>query len=161
MTTVLILFAAGAILLGLEILVPGAVLGIVGGTSLLAGVVVAFSQFGGEGGAIALLVAVLLVAAVVYVELVFLPKSRVVKAFSMSSTMAGQSQPAIADRSIIGRSATAVTSLSPTGIVEADGKRYEAFSRDGFKAAGATLRVVDMDNFRLVVSNPDSSALKS
>lgn len=161
MTLVLVFFIVGALLLGLEMLVPGAILGIVGGISLLAGVVVAFNEFGGDGGALAILVAFVLVGIVVYFEFVFLPKSRLVKTFSMSANVAGQSQPEVADRSIIGSRVTAVTALAPTGVVEGGGRRYEAYSRDGFAAAGTALQVVDLDNFRLIVSTTALSASKS
>ena len=40
------------------------------------------------------------------------------------------------------------------GIVEIDGRRYEAFARHGHSAKGERLDVVDVDNFRLIVSKP-------
>ena len=36
--------------------------------------------------------------------------------------------------------------------VEIDGRRYEAFSRNGHAEPGDRLRVVGLDNFRLIVS---------
>ena len=53
MTTVLVLFVAGVLLVAVEILVPGGVLGLLGGLCLLGGVVSAFLQLGPVGGAIA------------------------------------------------------------------------------------------------------------
>jgi membrane-bound ClpP family serine protease len=159
MTWVLVLFFLGAILLGLEIIVPGAVIGIAGGISLLAGVILAFHDFGTDGGILAAVVALVLVSVVLYVEFVYLPKSRLVKAFSMTATVSGQSQPELADRSIIGTRVKAITVLAPTGLVEGDGRRYEAYCRNGYAALGTTLEVIELDNFRLIVSPIPASHL--
>jgi membrane-bound serine protease (ClpP class) len=71
----------------------------------------------------------------------------------MTETVSSQSQPAIADRAVVvGREAVAVTTLAPSGYVELDGRRYEAFCQSGMATAGARLRVVDVDTFRLVVN---------
>jgi membrane-bound serine protease (ClpP class) len=156
MSLILVLFAAGVILLALEVIVPGAILGIAGGVFMLIGVIVSFDQYGFGGGALASAAAIVAVAVTLYLEFVMLPKSRIAKTFSMTATVDGRSQPAIADRSVIGRTVTAVTTLAPSGVVELDGRRYEAFARTGHVAAGAQLSVVDLDNFRLIVSQPST-----
>jgi membrane-bound serine protease (ClpP class) len=153
MTGIIVLFAVGVVLLALEVVVPGAILGIIGGLCLAAGVTVAFSQFGFEGAAIAGGAALLLAGITLYLEFVLLPRSRLARTFSMTATVAGKSQPAIASRDVIGRRTTAVTPLTPSGIVELDGRRFEAFSRSGRVPAGAQLDIVDLDNFRLIVSS--------
>ncbi len=159
MTPIILFFVAGVLLLALEVVVPGAILGIVGSISLLAGVGVAFNQYGFGGGAIALGVAAGLVAITLYLEFVLLPRSRLAKTFSMTGTVAGQSQPVVADRAIIGRRVVAVTPLTPSGIVELNGRRYEAFARSGHSPVGAQLDVIDVDNFRLIVSNASTPKL--
>jgi len=156
MSLIVVLFAAGVILLALEVIVPGAILGITGGVLMLIGVVVSFDQYGFGGGALASGAAMVAVAVTLYLEFVMLPKSRIAKTFSMTATVDGRSQPAIADRSVIGRTVTAVTMLAPSGVVELDGRRYEAFARTGHVAAGSQLSVVDVDNFRLIVSQPST-----
>ncbi len=153
MTLVITLLLCGVLLLALELVVPGAIIGIVGGLVLLAGVLVAFSEFGPEVGFATLAGALLVLGLVVYLELVWLPKSRLARHFSMSRTLEGQSQPPIADAAaVIGSLAVAETVLSPSGYVKVEGRRYEAFCRDGFIEAGAQVKVVALDNFRLIVS---------
>jgi len=160
MSLILVLFAAGVILLALEMIVPGAILGIAAGVFMLIGVIVSFDQYGFGGGAVASAAAMVAVAATLYLEFVMLPKSRIAKTFSMTATVDGRSQPVIADRSVIGRTVTAVTTLAPSGVVELDGRRYEAFARSGHVAAGAQLSVVDLDNFRLIVSQTSTTQSK-
>ena len=153
MTTVIILFAAGVLLVAVEILVPGAILGILGSICLFGGVIAAFVQLGALGGAIATGVALAIGAVTLYLEFVVLPKSRLAKKFSMTETVSSQSQPVIADRAVVvGREVVALTTLAPSGFVELDGRRYEAFCQSGMTTAGARLRVVDVDTFRLVVN---------
>ena len=153
MRAVIVFFGLGVILLALEIVAPGAVLGIAGGVCMFIGVAVAFAVFGGTGGAVASSAALLALGATLYLEFVWLPRSRLVKKFSMDTTNPGASQPPLAqEHEVVGREATAQTKLAPTGYVQVEGRRYEAFSQSGFAEAGTRLRVVAVDNFRLIVT---------
>ena len=153
MMAVVVLFAAGVLLVAVEILVPGAILGVLGGLFMLGGVAAAFLRFGGFGGAVATGVALAIGSVTLYLEFVVLPKSRLARKFSMTETVSSRSQPEVADRAtVVGREVVAVTTLAPSGYVELDGRRYEASCRSGLAAEGARLRVVDVDTFRLVVT---------
>jgi membrane-bound ClpP family serine protease len=153
MTAIAILFLVGVLLLAIEVFVPGAVVGILGGISLIAGVVVAFGTYGTTGGFISLGSAVALLAVTLYLEFVVLPKSRVAKALSMSTDVAGTSQPPLAnEQEVLNQTGEAATALAPSGYVLLKGRRYEAFSSDGFLPKGASVRVTGLDNFRLIVT---------
>lgn len=155
MSVILTLFAAGILLLAFEVIVPGAILGILGTVLIIIGVAVSFNQYGTDGGLVATAAALVLTGLTLYLEFVLLPKSRVAKKLSLTDTVAGTSQPAVADRkSVVGRQAVAITALVPSGYVELDGRRYEAFARDGMAQTGERLEVIDVDNFRLIVSKP-------
>ncbi len=151
MTLILVLFAVGILLLALEVIVPGGVLGIVGGLALLGGVLVAFDRYGPGGGAWALAAGLLVTAIALYLEFVLLPRSRLAKALSLNATVAGRSQPPVAEASLVGRQGVAATTLAPTGIVECEGRRYEAFSRSGLIEAGAPVEVTAVETFRILV----------
>lgn len=154
MTAIVILFALGILLLAAEVIVPGAVLGIIGGVALAVGVILAFVRLGFDGGVIATSVAAVVAGLVFYLEFVLLPKSRLTRSLAVSGVAGGAGQPPVADRGVIGRQALAVTALAPSGFVELDGKRYEAFARHGHAAKGERLDIVDLDSFRLIVSKP-------
>jgi membrane-bound serine protease (ClpP class) len=63
------------------------------------------------------------------------------------------SQPPLADlATVLDRPAEALTTLAPSGYVLVDGRRYEAFCRSGHAPKGALLRVVGVDNFRVIVN---------
>lgn len=159
MITVVTLFVVGIVLVAVEILVPGGLLGALAGLFLLAGVVTAFVEFGPSGGTLATAVALLIAIGLLYFEFVVLPRTKLAKKFSMTETVAGRSQPEIAERgAVIGCDAIAATTLAPSGYVEVDGRRYEAFCQSGHVAAGARLRVVEVDTFRLVVTQIKESS---
>jgi membrane-bound ClpP family serine protease len=152
MTAIVLLFVTGALLLAAEVLLPGAIAGIIGGIALLIGSVFAFVEYGTGIGVLTTGAALLLVGLMLYVELVWLPRSKFGRDLIVHSTVSGQSQPPLASADIIGQRATALTTLAPSGMVEIGGRRYEAYSRTGHATRGAILTVVDVDNFRVVVS---------
>lgn len=153
MTLIIILFIIGIVLLALEVVVPGAVLGIIGGIVMIAGCVAAFYEYGSTGGLIATIAAIFLIAATICIELLWLPKSRLAKHLSMSTTVEGTSQPPLAEESeILGREAIAETALAPSGYVRIGTRRIEAFSQTGFIHAGEKLTVTGLDNFRVIVT---------
>lgn len=159
MTLIVVLFVIGAVLIAVEVIIPGGVVGILGGLVLVGGVVAAFLEYGTTGGWAAVGLALLIIAVTLYLEFVYLPKTRFARRFSMAATVDGRSQPEIASRSqVLDREGVAVTVLSPTGYVELDGRRYEAFCQSGFAGSGSRIRVVDIDTFRLVVTQIKESS---
>jgi membrane-bound ClpP family serine protease len=151
MTAIVLLFLTGALLLAAEVVLPGAVAGIIGGCALAGGAVLAFVEFGPGVGSLATLAALLLLGVMLYMELVWLPRTKLGRALVVDATVAGESQPPIASRDVIGGVATALTPLSPSGIVTVAGRRYEAYCRSGHAVSGSTLAVIGVDNFRLIV----------
>lgn len=151
MTVVATLFVVGVLLLGFEVFLPGGILGIFAVLCLLSGTGFAFSEFGMGGGIIALMVAVVLVAAVLYFEFAILPKTAMGKRLFLHKSMDGTSSPD-RERDYVGTEGVTVTALGPSGYIDIDGKRLEAFSRSGFLEADVPITVVGTDNFRLIVT---------
>lgn len=159
MTAIIILFLAGILLLAIEVFVPGMIVGVIGGLSILAGVVTAFNLYGSAGGMIALLCGGVLLGLTLYIEFVVLPKTKLAKALSMQATVEGTSQPAVADLStVLNQQGETITPLSPSGYISVQGRRYEAFSQSGYLAKGVTVRVTGLDNFRLIVTHNQTSS---
>jgi membrane-bound ClpP family serine protease len=152
MTAVVLLFVTGALFLAAEIMLPGGIAGIMGGCALLIGSVLAFTEFGATTGMIATGAALALVGLMLYLELIWLPKTRIGRDMVVNATISGQSQSPVASPEILGRTATALTTLSPSGFVEIAGKQYEAYCQSGHVLRGTALTVVGVDNFRVIVS---------
>lgn len=152
MNAITILFALGVLLLAVEVFVPGMVLGVLGGLALMGGVIIAFMNFGVSGGMGAFGAALALVTVVLIVEFVVLPRTKLGKRMFLTTNVQGTSQPPVAELSVVGKSAVALTSLVPSGYVSIEGKRYDAFSQSGHVEKGESLRVLGMDNFRVIVT---------
>ncbi|HEY8993347.1 MAG TPA: NfeD family protein [Lacunisphaera sp.] len=153
MNAILLLFLIGVLLLAGEVFVPGGLLGIIGGLCMAAGCIISFVQLGAFGGTVATVVALALLGLTLYVELVWLPKTRLGKKLIVHSTVAATSQPPVAEGVLVlGKPAEAITPLVPSGYVLVEGRRYEAFSQSGHVAKGERLRVAGLDNFRLIVT---------
>jgi len=152
MNAIILLFVTGVILLGFEVIVPGAILGILGGLALLAGVVIAFVSYGVSGGLGAAAVAIALVAIMLVIEFVILPRTSMGKRMFLRASITGISQAAPADETLIGRTAEALTPLVPSGFVSIAGRRYDAFSQSGPVSQGDQLRVIGVDSFRVIVT---------
>lgn len=152
MNTVIILLLVGIILVSFEIVVPGAVLGTLGGLSMLGGIVLAFIDYGPTGGVAATLVSLAVLGIVLYVEFRILPNTRLGKRMFLHSAVSASTQPPVADISIVGKTGAAATVLAPSGFVVVDGRRFEAFSQSGYVESGTPVRIDAVDNFRVIVS---------
>ena len=153
MTTILLLFVLGIVLLVLDLFVPGIILSVFGTLALLAGTARAFGQFGMSGGLLAFAIGMTLLAIALYVEYGLLPKTRYGKKFFLHAAVEGTSQvPAAETAALTGRECVAITPLMPSGQVEIDGRRYEAQSLDGHVAKGARLKITGLQNFSLTVT---------
>jgi membrane-bound ClpP family serine protease len=153
MTLIILLFALAIVLFAVEVIVPGGILGTIGGLVMFGACVLSFTRFGTIGGTIAIIVAVSLTLVVLYIEFRWLPRTSVGKRAFLTAEISGVSAAFGEEaRDLIGKSAEAITMLSPSGYVLIEGKRHEAFCQSGQVPAGALLKVIAVDNFRLIVS---------
>ena len=153
MNVIILLFVLGLVFMFFEVFTPGPVFGILGGVTLMGGIAVAAVNYGGMGGLLAGVVALVAVCATLYAELVWLPKTRFAQRFSVRSTSGTTIvQQSVDAAAVVGKTAEAVTTLAPSGYVSIEGRRYEAFCQSGHAVRGAQLRVTGLDNFRLIVT---------
>lgn len=158
MTLIAILFLLGILLLVAEVLVPGGVIGTVGAIFLFIGCVVAFSRYGTGGGVLALVAGIALALVAFYIEFRVLPKTRIGRRAFLTKEMTGVSAAFGSEAlDLIGKSAEALTMLSPSGYVRIDGRRYEAFCQSGQAPVGSALKVISADSFRLIVTQTPST----
>jgi membrane-bound ClpP family serine protease len=152
MTLIATLFVVGVILLGFEVFIPGGILGVLAGLSMLAGTSLAFIDYGLGGGLMAASIAVVMVGGMLYFEFKILPQTTFGQRLFLKAAVDGVSSPE-RERDYVGAEGTTLTAMAPSGYIEIDGRRLEAFSRSGFLEAGQPVRVVGTDNFRLIVTS--------
>jgi membrane-bound ClpP family serine protease len=153
MTWIILLFVLGLLFIAVEVIIPGGILGAIGGLMMFGGCFMAFAEFGTAGGLVAVVAALGLAIFTIYFEFKILPKTTIGRRAFLTKEVTGVSA-AFGDeaRALIGKPAEALTMLSPSGYVDIDGKRYEAFCQSGQAPAGTPLQVIGADNFRLIVS---------
>lgn len=153
MTLIVLLLVVGVLLLAAEVILPGGIVGALGGLMMIVGCVVAFTRLGPGGGSVTVLAALALTAIVLYVEFRIVPKTRFGRRAFLDRAITGVSAPATEDlEALIGKSAEAVTTLAPSGYVLVEGKRHEAFCRSGLAEKGVRLEVIGSENLRLIVT---------
>ncbi|HEX2852186.1 MAG TPA: NfeD family protein [Opitutaceae bacterium] len=152
MTTILLFFVLGIVLLALDFFMPGLVLSILGACAMLVGTAQAFEQYGISGGLIAFAIAAVLSTIAIYLEYVVLPKTRLGKKLFLHASVQGVSQPVSEGNALTGREGVAITPLVPTGQIEIDGRRHEALSLDGQVERGGRVKVTGFQNFSLTVT---------
>ena len=139
------------VLLLLEAVVPGGVLGILGFLCLAGAGWLASQEYDLLIGALVFFGGTIVGIALIFAELHWLSRSRVGSIFFLGKEVSGKNNPAIAPDEIVGQSGEARTPLNPSGYARIDGQEYEAFSQDGYLPKGAAIEVTGMDNFRLLV----------
>jgi len=153
MTTILLLFVLGIVLLFFDLFLPGIILSVAGTLAFLAGTARAFTDYGIGGGLMAFAIGAVLLTVALYIEYGILPKTRFGKKFFLHAAVDGTSQmPSAHTSALTGREGVALTPLMPSGQIEVDGRRYEAQSLDGHLARGTRLKITGMQNFSLTVT---------
>jgi membrane-bound ClpP family serine protease len=158
-TAIIILFALGLAFILIEVIIPGGILGSIGGVLAIIGCVLSFIEFGRNGGLAISGSAIAVGAALLWLEFKVLPKTKIGRRAFLHEQITGDSAAYGKEtEALIGQSAQAITPLSPSGYILVSGQRYEAFCQSGYIETGALLKVIGADNFRLIVSTsqPDT-----
>jgi membrane-bound serine protease (ClpP class) len=135
------LLACGLFLIGIEIFVPGGILGALGSAALVGAVVIGFNIFPPWLGWISLFAILALAGSAVFVWMKFLPQSPVGRALSLAQNL-GVTEPPPA-RWQAGMKGTTLSTLRPAGKAEIDGKRADVIAADGtWIEQGAAIEVV-------------------
>lgn len=148
-TTVVGLIVGGILLLGLELFLPGAVIGIIGASMLIAGCYYAF-HLPVENpdvwgfGAVAVSAAAAGAVAVIFVRSKY--ARRMVLKTESSSTL---STPELAG--LAGLEGSAQTDLRPSGMAEIDGRRIDVVADCAFVHKGSRVRVKKVEGSRVLV----------
>ena len=154
MTLILGLILAALVLIFFEVILPGGILGLLALACIVGATWVGFAQYGAVGGGATFLGSLLSVGLLVFIEFKLMANSKWGKGFFLGSSVTGHSNVAQGEESIVGREATAVTRLNPSGKVAIDGRSYEAYSQDGYIDSGETVVVAKRDNFKLIIKKP-------
>ena len=148
MALIITLLALGAILLFLEILLPGMIAGIIGFVCLMAAVILGYRDFGYQTGSLILGGVLVGLVVGVFFWLKFFPGSRIARRFiSQSST----GDLGVARPELLNGTGVALSQLRPSGIATINGQRVDVVTEGGLIERGAAIKVVAVEGARVVV----------
>lgn len=152
MSWIILLFSLGILFIAVEVIVPGAILGSIGGLLMFVGIVLSFMDYGFGGGMLATGCALGVAGLAFFLEFRVLPRTAMGKRAFLTSEITGVSNPSSKSLpELVGKSGEAITVLSPTGYIRIGDRKYEAFCQSGQVPVGAALEVIGADSFRLIV----------
>lgn len=141
------LLAAGLVLIAAEFLLPTVFIGFVGAAVSFAGIWLSASA----GAGACLLFCLVFLAGLAAEFLIFRRLLRETPITNRADNQGAAVPSASGYALYVGRQARALTALAPSGAVEIDGVRVEAFSADGFVDRGASVVVTEAAAGRVTV----------
>lgn len=142
--------AMGLLLLGLEIFVPGGILGVFGVLSLLVAVALGFFAFGAQGGFLAAVCIVLFSAVVLSLWIRLFPRTKIGRTLTLQKD-GHEFKDAAASSTLLGKEGEAASNLQLSGIALIDGRRVDVMAESTFIPAGTRVRVVKVEGHRVIV----------
>ena len=148
MMLVITLLVVGALLLLAETVLPGLVAGTLGIGCLVAGVFLAYAEFGAGTGNMVLLSVVIGLVVGFLLWLKYFPDSRIARPFVSQgiSGELGTERPELINQ--IGK---AYTTLRPAGVAEIMGHRVDVVTEGAMISKGSTIKVIRVEGARVVV----------
>lgn len=154
---VIILFVLmGLVLIGLELMLPGGVLGLLGSLALLVGMVGIFLQYGAIAGFLASCLALLSLWFGASAWFKYFPRTRSGRSFLALNDSRDSRSFDQELSGLVGRTGRCHTPLRPCGTVVIDGKRYDVVTRGEMISAHREVRVVEVAGNRIVVEDVTS-----
>lgn len=154
--TIILLLAFGFFLVIVEALVPGGVVGIIGGILLIIGVALSFIYYKMAVAGWIFAGTLVAVLAVMLVAFRFLPHSKFGRRMILSDAVEGHHrEPALEEERmrLIGCEGKALTDLRPSGRGLIEGKKWDVVTSGGYIDKEGTFRVVRVEGPRIVVES--------
>ncbi|MEC8043550.1 MAG: NfeD family protein [Verrucomicrobiota bacterium] len=152
MTEVLGILILCYFLIGMEAIVPGGILGVLGFLGMFGAAYFAHVEFGGWfAPAITLLVGGLGGIVVVFAQFKWLSRSPLGKKLFLQDAIDGLSNKLLIPCEIIGERGEALTDMHPEGLVKIGKEEFDAVSEDKLIPKGSNVEVRAVENFRIRV----------
>jgi len=154
----LILLLGGVLLAGAEIYLPGGVLGVIGGLSLLGALVFGFVKFPPAQATLNAALILGLAAVGLLYWLVVFPRSRAGRRLTLEKDGHAFKSAGHELENLAGATGTAQTALRPGGLAWLNGRKVDVVTEGQFVEAGEPIRVLSVQGRRVIVTRAASSA---
>jgi len=149
-TLFFILLLSGLVLMGVEIFVPGGVLGALAGLALVGAIVTGFIAFPAAGPFIAVGIIVLTGVAVAAWIRIF-PRTQFGRRMTVSTDLSTSKAPAADLEGLVGKQGEALSDLRPAGFARVAGRRIDVVTQGELIARGERVQVLRVEGARVVV----------
>ena len=146
MELVIILLVAGTVLLMLETVLPGVIVGLCGLTCWMAAVAVAFQRTENGPWVLLFVMAGGGIGTVLWFK--YFPRTRYAQSLMLKNTIAGEPE---ADQSLLDQVGVAHSDLRPSGVATINDRRMDVLAEGGLIEAGTEIKVVEVTGLRVVV----------
>jgi membrane-bound serine protease (ClpP class) len=144
------LLIAGFLLIGVEVYVPGGIIGSIGIVALVAAMILGFRFPAPYGLWSATLIVVGCGAGLIWWVRVF-PRTRAGRTLSLERDTRGFSAANPQWAGLAGREGRTITALRPSGIAQIDGHRVDVTAANQWIEADVPIRVVSVQGMRVIV----------
>ena len=146
-----VLLTSGLLMLGIEIFVPGGVVGFMGGLCLLAAAGVGFLAFGPDGGLLSAVAIVVFAGVAMILWIVLFPKTKTGRRMTLADDGKSFKNDDLALATLTGKEGVAQSALRPAGIALIDGQRVDVMTDGAWIEAGQKIKVLKVEgNLALV-----------
>lgn len=146
-----IFVTVGLVLVGIEVFVPGGIIGTFGVIALLGAAITSFFAFGAEGGGLASVALLLGGGALLLIWLKVFPRTAFGRRLSLNKDGRSFKSADPANQGLLGLQGVAHSELRPSGIAMINGQRVDVVAETGFIDRGSQIRVVMVEGNRIVV----------
>lgn len=151
MTKIIAALLFGYLLVALEAIVPGGVLGLLGFICLLASAYFAHNEYGGLAlPLLVFLVGGLGAVTIVFLQFRWLSGSKFGRNMFVHATSGKNAKPKDLDY-LVGKTGIAETDHHPEGLIRIGNKSFDSYCDSGFLPKGTKLQIIRIDSFRLIV----------
>ncbi len=151
LTLYITLLAVGFILVGIEIFIPGGILGTFGAVAWLAAAIVGWIKFPDPWNMVSA-VGLLFIGLLTFVIWIrYFPKSRMGKVLSLSENAANYKAHKNTDLPPVGSVGKTISTLRPSGIAEIEGRRLDVVANGEWIEAGESIKISSISGGRISV----------
>tara|TARA_S200000501_G_scaffold51773_1_gene41763 strand:- start:1205 stop:1675 length:471 start_codon:yes stop_codon:yes gene_type:complete len=137
------LLTSGFVLIGIEIFIPGGILGIIGAITWLIASYIGWHNFDYPWNTVSSLGILFILILTLYVWIRFFPKSKMGKSLTLTDSITESSSYTHVDIKI-GDEGQAVTTLRPAGIASINDQRVDVVTNASWIEQGAKIKVIDV-----------------
>lgn len=137
------LLTSGFVLIGIEIFIPGGILGIIGAITWLVASYIGWNNFDYPWNTVSSLGIFFLLILTLYVWIRFFPKSKMGKSLTLTDSISESSSYTHVNIKI-GDEGEAITTLRPAGIASINDQRVDVVTNASWIEQGTKIKVIDV-----------------